>query len=96
MTNELAKIYAAVYVDAAIYITSKRVRKRYDDISDMTLWRWLRDPSMSFPKPMIINRRRYWLESDLDAWDKSKRMTAAAPLAGLPGISAPVAIAAHD
>jgi len=51
------------------YLTSKQVRARYGDMSDMSLWRWCRDPRMGFPQPVRINRIKFWDEADLDAFD---------------------------
>ena len=41
-------------------------------ISDMTLWRWLQDVNLKFPKPIVIEGRRYWHWSNLDAWDAAQ------------------------
>ena len=41
-------------------------------ISDMTLWRWLRDPELGFPRPLVINRRRYWREDEIKVWLASR------------------------
>ena len=35
----------------------------------MTLWRWIGDPELGFPKPKIINRIRFFAEHELDAFD---------------------------
>ncbi len=56
----------------ATFGTAASVRARYDDISDMTLWRWLQDEELSFPKPILIKGRRYWRWSNLDAWDAAQ------------------------
>ena len=37
-------------------------------ICDRTLDRWLASPCLHFPKPTIINRRRYWSLSDIEGW----------------------------
>ncbi len=47
------------------------VRERYS-VSNMTLWRWERDPRLNFPKPLMINGRLYQDESALDAWDQER------------------------
>ena len=39
-----------------------------DDISDMTLWRWLKDANLNFPKPIYVQRRRFWREAELIEW----------------------------
>jgi len=61
-----------------MYATSSQVRKRYGGISDMTLWRWLKDESLGFPKALVFNRRRYWALEDLDAFDSRKASGAGA------------------
>jgi predicted DNA-binding transcriptional regulator AlpA len=54
------------------YITSAQLRARFGNISDMTLWRWLHRPEMSFPKPAIIERRRDWRTAEIDSWEESQ------------------------
>lgn len=58
------------------YLTATQVKHRYK-ISEMTLWRWLRDEKMEFPQPMVVNRRKLFKEDDLTAWER-KRTTEAA------------------
>jgi predicted DNA-binding transcriptional regulator AlpA len=54
------------------FLSGPEVCKRYS-ISDMSLWRWLDDAELNFPKPaMRIRDRRYWLETDLLAWEQSR------------------------
>jgi predicted DNA-binding transcriptional regulator AlpA len=54
------------------YLTGPTVCERYG-VTDMSLWRWLQDTELGFPKPaMVINRRRFWLENDLLAWERSR------------------------
>ena len=53
-----------------VYLTAPQVRARYGGISDMTLWRWLADPKLSFPRPVIINQRRYFPTKRLDDFDQ--------------------------
>lgn len=49
-------------------IQASEVRELCGGISDMSLWRWLNDPALGFPKPTYIGRRRYWREADIIAW----------------------------
>ena len=49
-------------------ISANAVRILCGDISDMTLWRWLNDPALEFPKPTYIGKRRYFREADVFAW----------------------------
>jgi len=51
-------------------VTSTSVRVRYGGVTAMTIHRWLRNESLGFPQPIYINRRRYWREADLDAFDR--------------------------
>ena len=46
-------------------ITSKQVRELLGGISDMSLWRFLHDKKLGFPKPIYINRRRLWSHEEL-------------------------------
>lgn len=58
------------------HITSTQVRKICGNVSDMTIWRWLQDSSIAFPKPKYINRRRYWRETDLTEWLEARDQSA--------------------
>ena len=56
-----------------VYLKATQVRERYGGISDMTLWRWLRDKELGFPKPRRINRMRYWNDSELTECERARR-----------------------
>jgi hypothetical protein len=53
-------------------IGSAGVCKRYDNISRMTLHRWLNDPELDFPKPETVRRRRRWTLGRLRAWERQR------------------------
>lgn len=53
-------------------ITAKVVRELCGDISDMSLWRWLSDPALKFPKPVYIQKRRFWREAEVLNWIEAK------------------------
>ena len=53
----------------ATKLPARRVCHRYD-ICDRTLDRWLLDPKLKFPKPMFVNKRRYFDENELDEFDR--------------------------
>ena len=53
------------------FLTTRQVRARYGDASEMWIWRRLQDAS-GFPKPMEICGRRFWKLSDLIAWERSR------------------------
>jgi predicted DNA-binding transcriptional regulator AlpA len=59
------------------YIPARYLRERYR-VSDMTIWRWLRDENLGFPKPTLINRRRYWILADLEDWEAMRAASALA------------------
>jgi hypothetical protein len=47
----------------------RKVRARYDDISDRTLRRW--ELAKVIPPPdLIIRKRKYWYEDTLDKHDR--------------------------
>jgi predicted DNA-binding transcriptional regulator AlpA len=58
-------------------VSSKAVEGRYR-ISDRTLDRWLKNAKLAFPRPVVVNRRRYFDLSEIEAWEKIRRMPAAA------------------
>jgi hypothetical protein len=37
-----------------------------------SLNRWLADPRLAYPKPAIVNGRRYWRVGDILAWDQAR------------------------
>ena len=50
------------------FLPARRVWERYG-VTSMTLWRWLRDESMDFPRPLYLGRFRYWRATELEAWE---------------------------
>lgn len=52
------------------YLTSAKVRARYG-VSDMSLYRWEKDPESRFPKPVRINGRRFWSLEALLEYERS-------------------------
>ena len=53
------------------YLPAGQVRARYG-VSDMSLWRWLRDEALGFPHPIRINGRRFWRLTDLEEFEASR------------------------
>jgi predicted DNA-binding transcriptional regulator AlpA len=53
------------------FLTAAQVKARYGAVSDMWLYRRHYDDS-DFPKPMIIEKRRFWRLSDLTAWERKR------------------------
>ena len=57
-------------------IQAATVREMCGGISDMSLWRWLNDTAIDFPRPIYIGRRRYWREADIIAWLEAREVAA--------------------
>lgn len=53
----------------SVYLTAGQVQTRYK-ITSMTLWRWLRNEDLAFPRPLVINRRRLFKEAELVEWER--------------------------
>lgn len=49
-------------------LPAKDIRAMFGGVSGMTLWRWLQDESLAFPKPTVIRNRRYWDASEVEAF----------------------------
>jgi hypothetical protein len=52
------------------YLPAPAVQARYA-VSDVTLWRWCRDPKLRFPKAFLVNRRRFFKRAELEMWEHS-------------------------
>ena len=63
--------------DHETLLKAAAVKARYGGISDMTLWRWINDEELGFPTPLVISKRRFWRESDLTAWERTRAARAA-------------------
>jgi predicted DNA-binding transcriptional regulator AlpA len=50
-------------------VPQPKVEQEFDRTA-MTLYRWLRDSALQFPRPVKIRNRNYWLRSDLDAFKR--------------------------
>lgn len=53
------------------FLPARRVWERYG-VTSMTLWRWLRDDGLDFPRPVYIGRFRYFRVEELEAWDADR------------------------
>ena len=65
-------------VDDDVLLTSKQVRARVGGVSDMCIWRWMRDERVQFPRPLQMNRRNYWKLGDLRRWQAAREQQQAA------------------
>ena len=48
---------------------ARQVCERYG-ITTRTLSRWLGRPELNFPKPLVVNGRRYWRLNEIEAWER--------------------------
>jgi predicted DNA-binding transcriptional regulator AlpA len=56
--------------DGNRYLPAMAVCARWS-ITDMTLYRWLRDPAKNLPRPYYFGRLRYFKLSEIEAWERS-------------------------
>ena len=49
-------------------IPAREVRRRCAGISQVTLYRWLRNPALGFPRPIRINSRMFFAEDKIAHW----------------------------
>lgn len=63
--------------DTEKYLTARQVWERYG-VSEMSLHRWLKSADLAFPRPIYINRRRFFSEAELIAWERKRAGRAAA------------------
>lgn len=54
-----------------LFLTGPQVLTRYQ-ITAMTLHRWQNSNKLNFPKPMIINRRKFFKETELIEWERAR------------------------
>ena len=55
-------------------LSARECRQLLGNVSAMTLWRWLNNDQLSFPRPTIIQQRRYWREVEIDNWLKVRAL----------------------
>jgi predicted DNA-binding transcriptional regulator AlpA len=53
-----------------IYLKTKQVRKRYDNVSETWIERRMKDAG--FPQPVYFGHLRFWRESDLLQWKRAQ------------------------
>jgi hypothetical protein len=52
-------------------LPDSKVAARYGVVT-RTLRRWDDNPDLKFPRPLIVNGRKYRDENELDAWDRDQ------------------------
>ena len=58
--------------DGNVWCRTKQVCQRYNGIVPRTVDRWVKDPELNFPKPKMINGRRYWRLTELEQWERAR------------------------
>ena len=62
------------------YLPRAKLKTRYG-VTEMSIWRWERDPLVGFPDPIIINGKKFYDLDELEAWEDRRR--ARSPQAGV-------------
>jgi predicted DNA-binding transcriptional regulator AlpA len=63
--------------DDVRYLTIGQVKRRYGGVSDMWVWRYMRQHG--FPKPVQFGgptSARHWLVADLEQWERERSKSA--------------------
>ncbi|MEQ8744250.1 DNA-binding protein [Parasphingorhabdus sp.] len=55
----------------ATFLTGPQVQARYQK-SHVTIWRWMNDGSLGFPRPMRINGLNHFKLCELEAWEAAQ------------------------
>ncbi len=53
------------------FLPARAVWERYG-VTSMSLYRWLADPALDFPRPLYLGRFRYWRFSELEEWERKQ------------------------
>jgi predicted DNA-binding transcriptional regulator AlpA len=56
-----------------VYLTAVKVRKRFGDIAPVTLYRWIEDPEIAFPKPLKVGGRRFFKLKEIEEWEEKRK-----------------------
>ena len=49
-------------------MNSTKLRERLGGVSPMTVWRYLQDEALTFPRPITIRRRNFWDADEVEAF----------------------------
>jgi predicted DNA-binding transcriptional regulator AlpA len=66
LAAEVGKTPAVLVNDS--FLSAPAVRARYN-VTSMTIYRWIADPTLEFPRPYYLGRFRYWRIAELEAWE---------------------------
>jgi predicted DNA-binding transcriptional regulator AlpA len=54
-----------------VLISNTKAARRLG-VTTRSIFRWVQDPELNFPKPCFINGRRYFSEGEIDLWRDSR------------------------
>jgi predicted DNA-binding transcriptional regulator AlpA len=54
-----------------VYLTSSQSCDRFQ-ITSVTLYRWEHDGRLNFPQPVKINRRKLYVWTEIEAWERQQ------------------------
>jgi predicted DNA-binding transcriptional regulator AlpA len=54
------------------FLTVPQVRARYGGVTARTIDRWIADPKLGFPRPVMINTRRYFVLAEVEAFERAR------------------------
>ena len=57
--------------DSTDLLPDPEVARRYH-VNPRTLYRWDAQPALGFPKPLVINRRKYRRVEQLESWERER------------------------
>ncbi|MEW9838339.1 helix-turn-helix transcriptional regulator [Mesorhizobium marinum] len=57
-------------------LTRENIRDHFG-VTNVTIHRWRKDPSLQFPPPIKIKRRVFWRQEDIERWCESRIASAA-------------------
>lgn len=60
------------------YISTPIACKRYG-IANITLKRWMKDPAIGFPAPLMHGNRYYFKLSEVKEWERGRRRVSGSP-----------------
>lgn len=55
--------------DQPVFISAGSARRRYGNLSTTSFWRWERDETLGFPRPILISGRKFFKLRELEAWE---------------------------
>jgi hypothetical protein len=62
---------------SGVRLPTGQVAKRYGR-NPRTIERWEHSVDLAFPRPLVINKRKYWSLEELEAWERARAALTAA------------------